>query len=86
MIQHERERRVSPFLQEGGQGLKSIKSIVLTVALVAMMAFASLACGPQPLPTDKAQCKNGGWQQFGVFKNQGDCVSFVETGGKNQPG
>jgi len=39
-----------------------------------------------PLPTSKAQCKNGGWRTFGtLFKNQGDCVSFVATGGKNQP-
>jgi hypothetical protein len=37
------------------------------------------------LPTDKDQCKNGGWRNFGVFKNQGDCVSFVATGGKNPP-
>jgi hypothetical protein len=27
-----------------------------------------------------------GWRDFGVFKNQGDCVSFVATGGKNPPG
>jgi hypothetical protein len=40
----------------------------------------------QPFPTSKDQCKNGGWQTFGVFKNQGDCVSFVATGGRNQPG
>jgi hypothetical protein len=38
-----------------------------------------------PLPTSKEQCKNGGWRSFGVFKNQGDCVSFVATGGKNPP-
>jgi hypothetical protein len=37
------------------------------------------------LPTSKDQCKNGGWRTFGVFKNQGDCVSFVATKGKNQP-
>lgn len=36
-------------------------------------------------PTNKDQCKNGGWQSYGVFKNQGDCVSFVATGGKNLP-
>jgi hypothetical protein len=36
------------------------------------------------LPTAKDQCKNGGWQTFG-FKNQGDCVSFVATKGKNPP-
>jgi hypothetical protein len=39
----------------------------------------------RPFPTSKDQCKNGGWQTFGVFKNQGDCVSFVATGGKNPP-
>jgi hypothetical protein len=37
------------------------------------------------LPANKDQCKNGGWQSYGVFKNQGDCVSFVATGGKNPP-
>src|SRR5690348_8925292 len=35
-----------------------------------------------------AACKGGGWQQFvgspGPFKNQGDCVSYFATGGKNQ--
>jgi hypothetical protein len=36
-------------------------------------------------PTSKDQCKNGGWRTYGVFKNQGDCVSFVATKGKNTP-
>ena len=40
---------------------------------------------PPPLPMSKDQCKGAGWQSFGVFKNQGDCVSFVATGGKNPP-
>jgi hypothetical protein len=36
-------------------------------------------------PTDINQCKNGGWQTFSrsdgtPFKNQGDCVQFVNTG------
>ncbi len=32
------------------------------------------------------QCKHGGWKSFGtMFKNQGDCVSFFATGGKNPP-
>lgn len=39
-----------------------------------------------PLPTSKSQCKHGGWRSFGGrFRNQGDCVSFVATGGRNQP-
>jgi hypothetical protein len=38
------------------------------------------------LPTSKDQCKNGGWRAYGVFKSQGDCVSFVASEGKNPPG
>jgi hypothetical protein len=40
----------------------------------------------QILPTTKDDCKGGGWENFGVFKNQGDCVSYVATNGSNQPG
>ena len=39
----------------------------------------------QIFPTTKDDCKNGGWERFGVFKNQGDCVSYVATGGTNSP-
>ncbi len=43
----------------------------------------------QTVPTSKNQCMNGGWQNYtdsnGTrFKNQGDCVSYVATGGKNK--
>jgi hypothetical protein len=37
-------------------------------------------------PTTTDECKNGGWKIFGIFKNQGDCVSYVATDGKNPPG
>jgi hypothetical protein len=35
--------------------------------------------------TTKDQCKDGGWQNVtradgSAFKNQGDCVSYVNTG------
>lgn len=30
-------------------------------------------------PVDASECKNGGWSDFG-FKNQGQCVRFVNTG------
>jgi hypothetical protein len=55
-----------------------------------------IACGSNPLdaaskcappatgpPTNKEQCKNGGWMTFTTprrFKNQGDCIQFVNTG------
>jgi hypothetical protein len=40
------------------------------------------------VPTSKDDCKNGGWQTLvdnhgNGFKNQGDCVSYVATKGKN---
>ena len=39
-------------------------------------------------PSDKQKCKKGGWRDFesspGPFKNQGDCVSYFATGGKNK--
>lgn len=37
-----------------------------------------------PAPTDKDACKNTGWQTFNipVFKNQGDCVSYVQSNEK----
>jgi hypothetical protein len=41
--------------------------------------------GPPPTPTSKDQCRGGGWRTSGRFKNQGDCISFVATGGKNPP-
>lgn len=35
------------------------------------------------LPVSKAQCKDDGWKSFGdTFKNQGQCVAFVERGPK----
>jgi hypothetical protein len=43
------------------------------------------------VPTSTDQCKKGGWQGLTdtkgtPFKNQGDCVSFVATGGTNAAG
>jgi hypothetical protein len=41
------------------------------------------------LPRNADMCKKEGWKRFydggARFKNQGDCVSFVTTGGKNLP-
>lgn len=46
------------------------------------VAFKVTALG---IPTDKDQCKKDGWKNYVTpsgdsFKNQGDCVSFVNTG------
>ena len=43
---------------------------------------SSSSVGP---PTNKDQCKDGGWQTFDnpTFNNQGDCVSFFATDGRH---
>ena len=38
------------------------------------------------MPTSRRDCMDGGWESFAAFKNEGDCVSFVATGGTNPPG
>jgi hypothetical protein len=32
------------------------------------------------LPTSKEHCKKGGWRNFPQFKNQGQCIAFVNHG------
>lgn len=53
------------------------------------------ACDPTPNgenpPPTKEACKDSGWEAYtddrgAPFRNQGDCVSFVATGGRNQAG
>ncbi len=46
------------------------------------------ACDTQEMPLTKDDCKNGGYRNFDgiyTFRNQGDCVSFVATHGRNVP-
>ena len=40
---------------------------------------------PALTPASKDECKNGHWADYNTphFRNQGDCVSYVATGGKN---
>jgi hypothetical protein len=42
--------------------------------------------GGGPRPETRDDCKKGGWERYGIFRNQGDCVSWVATHGKNEPG
>ena len=48
--------------------------------------YSTLPATRPLLPDAKEQCKDEGFLIFGVFENQGDCVSFVSTHGKNEPG
>ena len=63
--------------------------------LISLIAFAPMALSrPGPGTSlaltiagldDADDCKQGGWMTYKVFKNQGDCVSYVVTGGRNLP-
>ena len=39
-----------------------------------------VAVTPAQVPASKDQCKNGGWRNFPQFKNQGQCIAFVNHG------
>jgi YVTN family beta-propeller protein len=56
-------------------------AVVTAVAVGAGPYMVAITPGIGP-PTNKDQCKRGGWKAFtipGKFKNQGHCVSFVNT-------
>lgn len=58
-----------------------------TVRVDNVMANSDLYTFEPPVPTSKDECKKGGWMNMAndegnPFKNQGDCVSFVASGGK----
>jgi streptogramin lyase len=45
------------------------------------LVIATVAANPPPVnPTVKDDCKQDGWELFDPFKNQGDCIQFVNTG------
>jgi hypothetical protein len=68
-----------------------------TTTMISFTSLTNFGCGgilidnvsvefvAPPPSTTKDACMSGGWETFGVFKNQGDCVSFVATQGKNLP-
>ncbi|HYJ87120.1 MAG TPA: hypothetical protein VEW46_13755 [Pyrinomonadaceae bacterium] len=52
----------------------------ITIGDCTLNGDEDVAVGP---PTNGNQCKNDGWQNFNsprTFKNQGDCMQFVNTG------
>ena len=59
--------------------------VLIDVQGTADLTNITLNGEPQAAFPTKADCKNGGWQNFTspAFKNQGDCVSYVATHGRN---
>jgi hypothetical protein len=70
----------------GGTGDKIIDPPPSVVDYTPFLtSSAGTPCAPPPVgpPTSANQCKNGGWQTFNTprtFKNQGDCIQYVNTG------
>ena len=68
------------------EGLTNGQVAITGSAATLTESFTSSLDQPELIsPTGKDQCKHGGWMNYPQFKNQGDCVSFVATGGKNPP-
>jgi hypothetical protein len=42
--------------------------------------FAVAVSPTAQVPASKDQCKHGGWRNFPQFKNQGQCIAFVNHG------
>ena len=65
-----------------GQAIESTGTDGAIIVTGAMPTPTATPAGAGP-PTNKKQCKKGGWRTFTVprtFKNQGDCIQFVNTG------
>ena len=79
------------YVANSGEGLNILRSSPARGDLV-VFASAGLGSSPRDLvimpqvvnppagaPTVKEECKTDGWQSFD-FKNQGDCVQYINTG------
>ena len=70
-----------PFYTDGGLGgVGTFRPDTNWAPYTPAVQFRTFA-----VPANKNDCKNGAWQNlarldFSLFKNQGDCVSYVQTG------
>jgi hypothetical protein len=72
----------SGFTDTGGTGVSSMKNGVQAGNGLVTITYEApvTGVGGPPSPTSENQCKRDGWKNFPQFKNQGQCVSFVENG------
>lgn len=71
----------SPSLSSNTEAVIFTSSIITPTLTPTLTLTPTMTATPTPLPypTNKDQCKNGGWKTFTnpTFKNQGECVSWV---------
>jgi signal peptidase I len=63
-------------------GIRQIEARYVAQATIQGISIsAGIVVIPVGPPTDMDQCKDDGWETFNnpTFKNQGDCVSFVQS-------
>jgi len=69
--------------------VKKMIAIALTAATLGVSLATGTVSASHPQPTTKDDCKNGEFAEYKTsgmpnapqrFKNQGDCIQFVNTG------
>jgi hypothetical protein len=68
-----------------GSGARVSPNVAYSPWAIAPGVGTAFICAGNNVPTTEAQCKNGGWTRSvrpdgTPFKNQGDCLQFVNTG------
>jgi hypothetical protein len=64
------------------EGTSTVTLTIIGTTATLTETFASSLTQPTLIvPTSKDQCKDNGWQNYPQFKNQGQCVSFLEHQG-----
>lgn len=77
---------ISLVTDAGWSQLDGEQTVLADNVTINDVVFGFEAGSEEPvMPTAKDDCKQGGWSEYGVFKNQGDCVSFVASQGRNKP-
>jgi hypothetical protein len=76
-------RQLKPIMKKVISGF-GLAVITFSYALTASATFV-VEPPSDVLPTTLEECKQDGWEAYLIFKNQGDCVSFLSTDGKNEP-
>ena len=68
-----------------GSGARVSPNVAYSPWAIAPGVGTAFICAGNNVPMTEAQCKNGGWTRSvrangAAFKNQGDCVQYVNTG------